>query len=77
MTTPLTLALPKGRLLDPALALLAGMGIRGFDRQSLALHQLDDMTVLQIDRGDEHVQSLTGIPCARRWRFKSVTLDSA
>ncbi|HLF50098.1 MAG TPA: ATP phosphoribosyltransferase [Methylomirabilota bacterium] len=34
---PLTLALPKGRLLEPALALLAGMGIRGLDADSRRL----------------------------------------
>jgi ATP phosphoribosyltransferase len=34
---PLTLALPKGRLLEPALALLAGMGIRGVDADSRRL----------------------------------------
>ena len=34
---PLTLALPKGRLLEPALALLAGMGISGLDADSRKL----------------------------------------
>ena len=37
MTTPLTLALPKGRLLDPALALLEGMGITGLEADSRRL----------------------------------------
>jgi len=37
MSGPLTLALPKGRLLEPALALLAGMGIRGVDADSRRL----------------------------------------
>jgi len=37
MTTPLTLALPKGRLLDPALALLDGMGITGPEADSRRL----------------------------------------
>ncbi len=37
MSGPLTLALPKGRLLEPALALLAGMGIRGVDVDSRRL----------------------------------------
>ena len=37
MTTDLTLALPKGRLLDPALALLAGMGVRGIEPDSRRL----------------------------------------
>ncbi len=31
MSRPLTLALPKGRLLDPALQLLSAMGIRGLE----------------------------------------------
>jgi ATP phosphoribosyltransferase len=37
MTPPLTLALPKGRLLDPALALLADMGMAGLDPDSRRL----------------------------------------
>ena len=37
MTPLLTLALPKGRLLDPALALLSGMGISGVEADSRRL----------------------------------------
>lgn len=37
MTAPLTLALPKGRLLDPALKLLGGMGVTGIDADSRRL----------------------------------------
>jgi ATP phosphoribosyltransferase len=44
MTGSLTLALPKGRLLDPALALLAGMGIRGLDADSRRLLLTDEQT---------------------------------
>lgn len=43
----LTLALPKGRLLDPALTLLAGMGIRGFEPGSRRLLQADDAAGLR------------------------------
>lgn len=43
----LTLALPKGRLLDPTLTLLAGMGIRGFDPDSRRLLQVDDAAGLR------------------------------
>jgi ATP phosphoribosyltransferase len=39
---PLTLALPKGRLLDPALALLASLGITGLDGDSRRLLFTDD-----------------------------------
>ena len=42
MTPPLTLALPKGRLLDPALAVLGGMGIKGLDVDSRRLLLTDD-----------------------------------
>ena len=38
----LTLALPKGRLLDPALALLTGMGIRGIEPDSRRLLAADE-----------------------------------
>ena len=38
----LTLALPKGRLLDPALGLLAGMGIRGIEADSRRLLLADE-----------------------------------
>ena len=41
MSTPLTVALPKGRLLDPALALLGGMGVQGLHAESRRL-LLDD-----------------------------------
>ncbi len=37
----LTLALPKGRLLDPAIALLGEMGIRGIEPDSRRLLQVD------------------------------------
>ena len=47
MTTSLTLALPKGRLLDPALALLAGMGIRGFEPDSRRLLLTDEAAGLR------------------------------
>ena len=47
MTTPLTLALPKGRLLDPALALLAGMGVRGFEPDSRRLLLTDEAAGLR------------------------------
>jgi ATP phosphoribosyltransferase len=43
----LTLALPKGRLLDPTLTLLAGMGIRGFEPDSRRLLQTDDAAGLR------------------------------
>jgi ATP phosphoribosyltransferase len=42
VTAPLTLALPKGRLLDPALALLSGMGVRGLDPDSRRLVLVDE-----------------------------------
>jgi len=41
MSAPLTLALPKGRLLDPALALLGAMGVKGLQAESRRL-LLDD-----------------------------------
>jgi len=41
MSAPLTLALPKGRLLDPALALLGAMGVKGLQADSRRL-LLDD-----------------------------------
>ena len=47
MTTALTLALPKGRLLDPALTLLAGMGIRGFEPDSRRLLLTDEAAGLR------------------------------
>ncbi len=47
MTTWLTLALPKGRLLDPALALLAGMGIRGVEPDSRRLLLTDEAAGLR------------------------------
>src|SRR5262244_1526497 len=37
MSAPLTLALPKGRLLDPTLALLGGMGVKGLPLDSRRL----------------------------------------
>jgi ATP phosphoribosyltransferase len=43
----LTLALPKGRLLDPALGLLAEMGIRGIEPDSRRLLQADDAAGLR------------------------------
>jgi ATP phosphoribosyltransferase len=42
MAAPLTLALPKGRLLDPALALLSSMGVRGLDGDSRRLLLTDE-----------------------------------
>ncbi len=44
---PLTLALPKGRLLDPALGLLASMGIRGLEGDSRRLLLTDERTDLR------------------------------
>jgi ATP phosphoribosyltransferase len=41
MKAPLTLALPKGRLLDPALALLGAMGVKGLQAETRRL-LLDD-----------------------------------
>jgi ATP phosphoribosyltransferase len=43
----LTLALPKGRLLDPALALLAGMGIGGIEPASRRLLLADEQAGLR------------------------------
>jgi ATP phosphoribosyltransferase len=43
----LTLALPKGRLLDPALALLAGMGIGGIEPDSRRLLVVDEAAGLR------------------------------
>ena len=43
----LTLALPKGRLLDPAIALLGDMGIRGIEPDSRRLLQADDAAGLR------------------------------
>lgn len=43
----LTFALPKGRLLDPALSLLAGMGIRGLDSDSRRLLVTDEKADLR------------------------------
>src|SRR5262245_8407581 len=42
MTHPLTFALPKGRLLEPAPALLPGLGIRGLDEESRRLLIADE-----------------------------------
>ena len=42
MAAPLTLALPKGRLLDPALSLLGGLGITGLDGDSRRLLLTDE-----------------------------------
>jgi ATP phosphoribosyltransferase len=42
MGATLTLALPKGRLLDPALALLGSMGIKGLDPDSRRLLLTDE-----------------------------------
>src|SRR5206468_10071854 len=47
MNPSLTLALPKGRLLDPALALLGGMGIRGLDADSRRLLLTDEQLSLR------------------------------
>ncbi len=47
MTPPLTLALPKGRLLDPSLALLSGMGIQGMESDSRRLLLSDDKSGLR------------------------------
>src|SRR5499426_4119055 len=42
MSASLTLALPKGRLLDPALALLGAMGVEGLDADSRRLLLTDE-----------------------------------
>src|SRR5262245_11882997 len=42
LRAPLTLALPKGRLLEPALALLARLGIQGLDADSRRLLLTDE-----------------------------------
>src|SRR5690349_949767 len=42
----------RRELLDPRL------GVRHFDGELLALNQLDDMAILQIDGGDEHEPNL-------------------
>jgi ATP phosphoribosyltransferase len=47
VTTALTLALPKGRLLDPARALLAVMGIRGIEPDSRRLLVADEAAGLR------------------------------
>ncbi|HYB43992.1 MAG TPA: ATP phosphoribosyltransferase [Candidatus Methylomirabilis sp.] len=47
MTAPLTVALPKGRLLDPALALLRGMGIKGLDADTRRLLLVDEAAGLR------------------------------
>jgi len=47
VTPPLTLALPKGRLLDPSLALLSGMGIQGMESDSRRLLLSDDKSGLR------------------------------
>jgi ATP phosphoribosyltransferase len=44
MSAPLTLALPKGRLLDPALALLGAMGVKGLQAETRRL-LLDDLAM--------------------------------
>ena len=47
----LTLALPKGRLLDPALALLSGMGIRSIEPDSRRLLVADEAECVEgVDR---------------------------
>jgi ATP phosphoribosyltransferase len=48
MTAPLTLALPKGRLLDPARRLLGDMGLDGFDPDSRRLIFVDDVRQLRV-----------------------------
>ncbi len=47
MSAPLTLALPKGRLLEPAVGLLAGMGIRTLDADTRRLLIRDDAAGLR------------------------------
>jgi len=48
MSDPLTLALPKGRLLDPALSLLGSLGIGGLDEDSRRLLLTDEARNLRI-----------------------------
>jgi len=49
------------------------------DREALALHELDDGAVFEIDGWDEHswIHRRTGMPCARRCCFSARTLVSA
>jgi len=48
MKSLLTLALPKGRLLDPALELLAGLGVDGVDSESRKLIFTDERHGLKL-----------------------------
>jgi ATP phosphoribosyltransferase len=47
VSAPLTLALPKGRLFEPALGLLAGMGIKTIDADTRRLLLQDDAAGLR------------------------------
>jgi ATP phosphoribosyltransferase len=47
VSAPLTLALPKGRLLEPALSVLAGLGIRGIEPDSRRLLVTDEAAGLR------------------------------
>jgi ATP phosphoribosyltransferase len=47
VSAPLTLALPKGRLLEPALGLLAGMGIKTLEADTRRLVLQDDAAGLR------------------------------
>jgi ATP phosphoribosyltransferase len=47
VSAPLTLALPKGRLLEPALGLLAGMGIKTLEADTRRLLLQDDAAGLR------------------------------
>ena len=48
MPAPLTFALPKGRLLDPALHLLTAMGIKGLDVDTRRLLLSDESRDLRV-----------------------------
>jgi ATP phosphoribosyltransferase len=48
VTTPLTLALPKGRLLDPALGLLGALGVKGLDVDTRRLLLTDPGSDLRV-----------------------------
>ena len=48
MKSPLTLALPKGRLLDGALEVLAGLGVEGVDAESRKLIFTDERRGLRL-----------------------------
>src|SRR2546429_9441139 len=55
MPAPLTLALPKGRLLDPTLQVLSAMGIQGLEadtRRLLLAHATPDLRFIFLKPAD-------------------------